>query len=455
MELSSRRIADFALGLSFGDLGDGVVEAVERRALDALGCAVGAFAGEPCQALRDCFGDRTGTDRATLLGTDDAVSVEYAALVNATMARYLDFNDCYTNRYGGGHPSDHIPALLSVAEARGASGSDLVAAIAVAYEIQCRGLATGAVYRHGLDAQSVWGAYSATAAAGKLMGLSADELVDAIGICGASTNGLLVARRGDVSMWKGVAMPHVVHSAVEACQMAEHGVTGPERLFEGSGGVFEVLTDGPVDLPLGEDGYEVTRTSIKPHAGCYHALPAVTGLFELFDEYGLAADDISAVEVGTYETAYGTCATDEKWARDLTRETADHSLPYVLAVAALEGDVRPEHYRERWLESDAVHDLMERISVDVEAGLTARRGELTGATPTTVRVATGSETVETTVDYPLGHPERPLSDDAVVAKARTLLEPYLSPSRADEVVERALSLSEQPTVDGLVDATVV
>lgn len=454
MGLSSRKIAEFALDTSLDDFGDELVREAELRVLDSVGCAVGAFAGDTGKALRDCFGDRTGGAEATILGTDDAVSVEHAAFVNAAMVRYLDFNDCYTNRHGGGHPSDHVPGLLAVAEARGASGRELLEAVVVAYEIQCRGLASGVVYRHDFDAQSVWGAYSATAAVGKLMGLSVERLVDAIGICGASSNGLLIARRGDVSMWKGAAMPYVVHAAVEACQMADHGVTGPERLFDGSGGVFEVVSRGEFDLPLATDGYELSRTAIKPYAGCYHALPAVTGLLELFEDHGLTVGDVEAIEVDVYDTAGRTCATPEKWGRELTRETADHSLPYMIAVAAIERTIRPEHYDSEWLESDAVHDLMERISVETDPDLTARRERHDGSTPTRVRVVADGA-YETTVDYPLGHPERPLSEDAVADKARSLVAPYLSDGQADELVRRCLALREEPSVDPLISTTVV
>ena len=454
MGLSSRELADFALDTSTDDFDDELVRQAELRVLDSMGCAVGAFAGDSSKALRECFGDRRGGREATILGSDDSVSVEHAAFVNAAMVRYLDFNDCYTNRHGGGHPSDHVPGLLAVAEAHGASGRELLEAVVVAYEIQCRGLASGVVYRHDFDAQSVWGAYSATAAVGKLMGLSVAELVDAIGICGASSNGLLIARRGDVSMWKGAAMPYVVHGAVEACQMAEHGVTGPERLFDGSGGVFEVVSRGEFDLPLAADGYELSRTAIKPYAGCYHALPAVTGLLELFEAHDIAVGDVAEIEVGVYETATRTCATPEKWDRELTRETADHSLPYMLAVAALEGDIRPEHYDREWLTSDAVHGVMDRIAVETDPDLTARREGREGSTPTRVRVVADA-TYETTVDYPLGHPERPMSEDAVADKARSLVAPYLSDGQTDELVRRCLALSGESSVEPLVSAAVV
>jgi 2-methylcitrate dehydratase len=443
MSLSSRKLAEFALDTSVDDFDDDVVAQTELRVLDSLGCVLGALDSPPSETLRTCYGDRTGGPSATVLGTGESLSVEYAALVNSTMVRYLDFNDCYVNGYGGSHPSDHIPALVSVAEAVDASGRELIEAIVVAYEIQCRGMATGAVYEHDFDAQAVWGSYSATAAVGKLMGLSVDELVDALGICGASHNGLLIARRGDVSMWKGAAVPYAIHGAVQACQMAESGMTGPEKLFEGPGGVFEVVSRDDVDLPLAEDGYEITRTNIKPYAGCYHALPAVTGILELLERNGVSAADLDAVELDVYETAYRTCATEEKWGREMTRETADHSLPYVVAVAALEGDLRPEHYSPEWLASDEVHDLVERISVTVDDDLTARRRRGDGLTPTRVRLVAGGETVETVVEYPLGHYERPLTDDEVETKVRTLVEPHLTDEWADRLVGGCRTLRDQ------------
>jgi 2-methylcitrate dehydratase len=189
-----------------------------RFVLESLACSVGAYAAEPGKRLRSAYGDRRAGTEATLLGTDRTVAPEYAALVNGTMVRYLDYNDCYLSGDSVCHPSDHIPGLLAVAESEGADGTDLLAAIVLAYEVECRGVDTGVVWDSGFD-YVTWGTMSTAAAVGRLMGLDRATIRDAIGIAVTSGNALLAARLGDVRMWKGVPHPYVTHGAIQACQM--------------------------------------------------------------------------------------------------------------------------------------------------------------------------------------------------------------------------------------------
>lgn len=457
MDVSSRRLAEYATGLTVEDLPDEVVQRTQRLVLDSISCAIGAYTSQPSKILRDLYKDRaTGGDRATVFGSGDRIEVEYAALINSTMGRYLDFNDCYVGSYGGGHPSDHVPALLSVAEAEGATGADLIEAIVVAYDIQCRGIETGAVYRQGFDYQAVWAAHSAAAAVGKLMGLSEGELVDAIGITGTAQNGLLIARRGAVSMWKAVAVPYVLHSAIQACSMARGGLTGPADLFDGRGGVFDAVTRGEVTFPpFGPDDHRVMQTNIKPYVGCYQALSAVSGTIDVVSEHDIDPGDVESVSVRTYDSCIDSCAGAEKWDPDLSRGSADHSLPYMLAVAIMDRDLGVRQYEDDRLRNPRVHDLMQRVGVEADEGLNTRKEQNTGMMPTIVEIETAGRTYETTVEYPPGHYERPLTDAEHDEKIDSLLGTFLGDEQVAVTKTKCASLPELDQVDDVVQNLVI
>jgi 2-methylcitrate dehydratase len=447
MQLSSDLLAEYAREVSFESLPDEVVEQTERLVLDSLGCCVGAYTSEPSKALRETYADRTAPagERATVLGTDREIAVEYAALINGAMVRYLDYNDCYISGSSVCHPSDHIPGLLAVAEAEGRTGEELIEAIVVAYEIQSAGIDTGAIWDNGFD-YVTWGTYSAAAAAGTLMGLTHDQLVDAIGIAGTSGNGLLVSRLGDVSMWKGVAMPYVVHSAVQACEMARNGLTGPTAVFEGEGGFFETVAQGEVTVEEwgGRDGapYRITRTNFKPYACGYFMQAPITAVLDLVEAHDIAPGEIESIEIEEFEQAVQVLASPEKWSTDLNRETADHSIPYSVAVGILDGEVTPRQYAPDRLSDPQVHDLMETVSVSEATDITQRRAENPGLIPARARVTTGDGTHETEIDYPNGHWKQPMSDAELAAKFDSLAEGLLSESQAAGVREWCHSLHE-------------
>lgn len=457
MQLSSTDLAEYAVSLSYDDLDEAVVDQAKKLTLDALACGVNAYPSPPSKVLRSTYAGRTppeGRSGATVMGADTVAPVEYAALINSTMVRYLDFNDCYTTGSSACHPSDHIPALVSVAEAEGATGRDLIEAIVLAYEMQCRGVDTGAAWNNGFD-YVTWGAYSSAVAAGKLMGLSADELVDAIGIAGASSNGLLVARLGEVSHWKGVAQPYATHNAIQACQMARNGLTGPERVFEGDGGFCDAVARGEevsFEALGGRDGdFRILETSFKAYACGYFTHPSITAVTDVVTDHDIAPEDVEAIDVRTFEHAIQVYASGpEKWATDLNRETADHSLPYNVSVAVLDGEVTPRQYEPDRLTDERVHDMMAKVTAEEDPELTEYRRRNPRHVPAVASVTADGRTYETRVDYPVGHPERPMSLDEVETKARGLLDDLLTEGQIESLIDQCDGLDEAASVDDLV-----
>jgi len=459
MELSSGLIADYALDLEYGDIPDEAVTKAKRLVLDSVGCCLGGYASEPSKVVREVYETPVDAGRgATVVGSGTTVPTEYAALINSLMVRYLDYNDTYISEGRACHPSDHIPALLAVAEADEASGSRALTAIVLAYELEGAGLDTGALWDEGFD-YVTWGIYSCTAAVGKLMGLDREELVSAIGIAGSASNALGIARRGDVTMWKGAAHSYVNHNAVQACQMARAGMTGPTDLFEGEAGVFEAMAGERIEAPpLGgrENGsFRVSETHVKPFACGYYMQSAITALFEVVEGSDLSPGDVAAIEVETFERAAEILASPEKWSKDLTRETADHSIPYTLAVGLLDGDVSPRQYRPERLRDERVHAIMDRVSVEVDPELTDYARSHPREVPMMVRVRTDDETLESRVNYPLGHAENPMTDKQIEAKMADMAMEYLSPGQVEAAVDTCYSLDELERVDPLLNELVV
>lgn len=459
MEFTSGTIADYALSLSADEPSTAAVEAAKRLTLDSVGCCLGAYTSPPSKHLRAAYGsvrdgDSGRGEAATVFGAGTTTRPEYAALINGAMVRYLDYNDALVSEGRACHPSDHIPALISVAEAEGATGEELIEAIVVAYEIEGAGLDTGVMWEHGCD-YVTWGAFSTVAAAGRLMGLDREELVNALGIAGASNLTLSVARKGAVSMWKGVAHSYVSHGAVQACQMAREGMTGPERVFEGPGGLFEVAADRllTVDELGGRDGapYRITRAHVKPFPCGYYMQPMITGVRDLVAEHDIDPDAIEAIEIETFEQAATILGGEEKWSTDLTRESADHSIPYTAAIAVFHGDVTPEHYGRAYRTDPEVHRLMRLVTVAESAEMNADARAEPNSTPSIVRIRTADATHERRVDYAPGHAENPLSREELLGKFRSMAEPLLTAAAIDEVIAFCDDVPERSDVGALVE----
>jgi 2-methylcitrate dehydratase len=456
MSSLSSELAAYVERISFEDFDDEVLDITSDLLFDTIGCSIGAFTSPPAKALRAEYAGHRGNTAATIVGTETDVPVEYAGLINGTMARYLDYNDCYMATGGACHPSDHIMPLLSVAQDEGATGAELVEAIVVAYEIECLGLDQAPVRANGFD-YAAWGPYSSVAAVGTLLGLSTDEFVDAFGIVGASNVPLYVTRRGDVSMWKGVAHPYVTHNAIQACQMARSGITGPRLVFEGDWGFQAVVSDSDLDFsgsPTGDE-YRILETGIKFFATGYYIHSPLTGALELVAEHDIDPDDIDAIHVDIFERAYGALATPEKWGRDQTRETADHSIPYSVAVGIVDGEVTPRQFEPDRLRGSDVHAVMEKLTVDEDPELTAYRRDHPRHMPSRTTITVNGTEYESRVDAPLGHPDRPGTDEQLDAKFAALCRGLLSDDQQQEVADYSRSVAELDTVDPIVQALVI
>jgi 2-methylcitrate dehydratase len=227
-----QQLARFVDAARYSRLGGEAVEQLKIRALDTLGVAIGALDAAPLIAIRKLTDSLGGNSAATLIG-GDATAPDRAAFYNITLSRYLDFMDSYLAPGETCHPSDNIGAVLAASESVGASGKDFLTAVAVAYQVQTRLSDVAPVRARGFD-HTVQDAYAVAASVAKALGLTVEQIANAIAISGTANNALRVTRTGNLSNWKGLAYPEVGKEGTFAALLAGAGITGPEQVFKGN-----------------------------------------------------------------------------------------------------------------------------------------------------------------------------------------------------------------------------
>jgi len=359
----AEQLAAFVSRVSFQDLSPAAVEQLKIRVLDALGCAIGAVEGEPVRLILAQVEEFGGAPLCTLIG-GGRTAPDRAGLYNGALVRYLDFNDSYLAPGETCHPSDNLSAVLAAAEYADRDGRALLTALAVAYQVQCRLSDVAPVRARGFD-HTTQGSYAVAAGVSKALGLDTNRTANAIAICGTAFNALRVTRTGPLSHWKGLAYPNTAAGCTQATFLSMRGITGPPLVFEGNKGFMEVIA-GPFELDWrGEDLERVTRTIVKQFNAEVHSQATLEGVLELRREYGIQPRDVERIEIETFDVAHNIIGGGEEGDKTIvrTKEEADHSLPYMVAVALLDGQVLPEQYLPERIRGEDVQSLLRKVAV--------------------------------------------------------------------------------------------
>jgi 2-methylcitrate dehydratase len=429
---------------------------VGRRLLDAIGVAVAGFDEAAATAARTLALEERRQDGAVVWGSGERAPADIAAFANATAVRCLDFNDTYLSREPL-HPSDAIPPLLCLAEVERRSGADLVAAVALAYEVGVRLCDAATLRGHGWDHVNHLAVAIACASA-TLLGLDEDRTRHAMALTVVPHAAMRETRAGELSMWKGAAAAEAGRNAVFAARLAAAGMTGPALPFEGEMGYVRQLLGGELDAaalgPIAEIAppRAILETYVKQWPVEYHAQSAVDAALQLRAELGeLSAERIRSVHIETFDASYQIIARDpEKWV-PTTRETADHSLQYIVAAALLDGDVTLRTFEEsRFRDPVTLALLRDRVTVEESPELS--RGYPDGIpNRVSVRTVDGADLTRE-VRYPRGHARRPMTDEEISAKFRSNVEGRWKPDLTDRVEALVRGLPDAPTVDALAEA---
>ncbi|RMH03490.1 MAG: MmgE/PrpD family protein [Nitrospirae bacterium] len=443
------RLARYAHTLSFEHLPYPVVHEVKRRLLDSFACAFGAWDAEPCTIVRRIAQSVQLKQGATVWGTSQKTLPDLATFANGTLVRFLDFNDTYLSKEPA-HPSDNLAAVLAAGETIGASGQKIIEAAALAYEIHCRLCDAAALRPRGWD-HVTYGAFSSALAVAKVLGLQEAQMLQAINLAGVANVALRQTRVGHLSMWKACAFANAARNGVFAAYLAREGMIGPSPIFEGEKG-FMALVSGSFDLPQlggeflppsGQVPFKILDTYIKAYPVEYHAQTAVEAALavrsDMIQTEGPGViSRIQEIEIGSYDVAIEIIGRDpEKW-HPTTRETADHSFPYCVAVALLDGQVTVDSFNHQHLQDPLLQQLMQKIRVVAQPELTDRYPQ---ELPTRLRVwTTSGKEYHKEVTFPRGHPRNPLSDQEIEAKFCALAAQWLNRSRIDQVIRSTWNL---------------
>ena len=450
-------LSAYACGLTYEELGPAVVEQVKCTLVDTMGCAIGGYGSEPAEIARSLAIGVHGGMPSRVLGTAYNTTPDLAAFANGVAVRYLDCNDSYFSP-GGGHPSDMIPAVLAVADPLESDGPAVITAIALAYEVFCRLSDEVVAGDLGWD-QGIFSVIGAVCGAARVMGLSREQTGNAISLAISPHLPLGVTRTGELSMWKGCAAASASRSAVFAAQLASKGMSGPGEPFEGRRGLWEQAVDHSVevpDFPLGytrgnDDPFRITRTIFKAYPSQIHTQAPIGLALQLREK--VPADRIRSIHIDTYQVAASTASSEpEKW-DPKTRETADHSIPWLVASALLHGPVAPDSFGDERIASQALRDVMSHMTLTEEPDFTARypgeyncRITLTGSDGNTYTAQTS---------WPRGHGSNPMTDAEVEAKFRNFAGVALSSGQCDRALETIWGLDQLPNLDPVFDSLVI
>jgi len=440
-------MARFALSLRYEAIPEPAVRMAKQLLLDSMGCALGAARLKDIQLSYDYVQQLGGKKQASIIWYGDRTNMPNAALMNSLMIRAMDYNDIYWKQ-DPCHPSDIIPAALAPAEYRSVSGKELLTAVVLAYELEMRlCLAADPGIREVGWHHASLTQFVSPLVAGRILGLSEDQMVSAVGIAGSShfTVGGVVA--GHLTNMKNAADPMATEAGVRAAMLAATGYSGPQEVFEGKESLFEVLSkvtwnrNAFIDR-LGEE-FLITQCSFKafPTEALTHQ--PITAALEIMRENKIDFREVKEIIVET-TTRGADILSDQSKYHPTTKETADHSLPYCIAVAIAKGNVLPSDFEEKALQDQSVLELLAKIKVIANPEIDAI---FPGVKRAIVTITTkDGRTFKKQEDFARGEPKRPLSEQELIDKFHANARVALSKRQRGELIQATLTIDQYNNV---------
>lgn len=358
-----QKLARFVQTKKYSDLSEDAIRELKIRLLDSIGCALAAQKGAPIKMLRQQIEDFGGNPLVSLIG-GGKTAPDRAAFFNSALVRYLDYNDSYLAKKETCHPSDNIGSILVASQYANRDGKDFLTALAIAYQVQCRLSDVAPVRDKGFD-HTIQGAYGNAAGVAYALGLSEEQTANAIAISATAYNALRVTRTGNLSHWKGLAFPSTSWTSTHSAFLAKYGITGPEEVFEGNKGFMDSIA-GSFEIDWARENLEkVTRTIIKKFNAEIHSQATLEGVQELMQQNKINPEEIEKIVLNTFDVAFNIIGGGEEGGKKniRTKEEADHSLPYMIAVLILDGHVLPEQYLPARIQQEDVQQLLQKVEV--------------------------------------------------------------------------------------------
>ncbi len=456
----ARKISDYALGFDYNNLPQEVVHAAKRALLDTVGCAIGGYSSDASRIFQSLVVELGVSAESTIIGSGVKTNCLNATLANGIMVRYLDYMDQISipvgHWYGYTHPSEVIPAVLASAERQHSSGAEVLAAIVLGYELSARFCeATTTIVpmsKKGWNSDSL-GAYVVPAVAGKLLGLNAEQIENAIGIsgCHGMILGILDTAAEEYSMTKNMRFPFVARDGVLAALLAQKGFTGPTTVLEGEDGFIHSVMGGDFDVEKFTNFggmFRILNTEFKAWAACGTIQGHLNATLNLIREHNIKPEDIAQIRIqaGTRSVQH-TGDPVKRYPKN--KETADHSAYYVTAIAILERELGPEQYSPEKFADPKVKQLTDIVSLEINTDLD--RFGRAGITEITTKQ--GAK-YSCRVDYPKGHPRNPITDEGLRGKFRSLAAKFMDKGQTEHVIDAISSLEEIHDISQLMELLV-
>lgn len=436
------RLAEWAAGLRYEDLTPDAVDAAKRFLYDSIGCALGGYRQEDCELMLHHMQDMGGNPHCTCIGTGYRTSAVNASLFNALAIRAMDYNDIYW-KADPCHPSDILSGPLAICEWKRLSGKELIVATVIAYEMEMRLCEFGqpGIRERGWHHATLT-AFAAPIAVGRALGLSATQIQHAVGISASHSATLGAVTAGKLTMMKNTVDPMATQAGVTAALLAEKGYTGPEHVLDGKEGLMhclgpdwktDLLTDG-----LGRD-YRIAKCGMKafPIEALSHS--PVTALLRLVNAHDIRPDQVQEIRVETIARAADILSDPAKY-RPASKETADHSLPYCLAVALADRQVTPLQFTAQRIADPALHPLMDTVKAVANEEFEKLFPEIQPSR-VTVTLKDGRSFAER-VDVPKGDFRDPMTVEEIRVKFEALAAGAFDKARCDAIREAVMNLEQ-------------
>jgi 2-methylcitrate dehydratase len=422
-------LARWSTDLDYGEIPSHVLERLKLHLIDAIGCGLGGADGPPSRASRVVASELAPTGPCSLIGARSKTSVDLATFANSVAIRYLDYCDVYLG-VEVTPPAANLPAILALAEAQRADGTQCLLGAAVLYESLLRLCSSGSLHERGWDTVT-FGAIASALASAKMLGLDLIRTRHALSIATVHSPALLQTRVGELSMWKGAASAYAARNGVFAAYLARAGMTGPSEVFEGQRGFRRQVLD---NFALSAMEWRTPEVLIKRFPAQVFTQAAIEAAILLHAQAQFGVADIDGVTVHTFARAIAGAANgDDRWAPE-TRETADHSLPFVVASALLDGELTSAQFAQEKVMAPTTRELMRLVHVVEEPAMTASFPNETPAR-VEIRLRDGRQFSEE-VRVPLGHPKRPMDRLDLSKKFRSLATSVVGEAKADRILNR-------------------
>lgn len=452
-----QQMAAFTYGLEYGELPDDVRRAARRHLADSVACTLGASRMDAVNAVRSYALERGGSQDATLIGSARKAPAALAALVNGTAVRYLDANDIVARSgdHDSGHFSDALPALLALAERHARSGAELLTCIVATYELQGALSESFQFMKRGYHAltQAPW---ALPIVAARLIGAPVEVAPHAAALSGST--GMVfntwLKPTSHIPMIKGVSVGLACQRAVESADLAAAGVTAPQDALETVFSRLAPLSDAPADLSRYEllgQRWLMTRQTIKSYPAQIYTQAAIEATLALYAR-GVRAPDVRRLTLSGHSGVCAGVQGSDAAFTPASREAADHSAPFVMAMALLRGKMTLREYENApWLSED-VRDVMRRIKLVVDPQRERafiQEGAL--GVELAAHLADGS-VLSAEVSQPKGHPDAPLTNGELLAKMRWLIEDVAPGGTAERILDLCMRLETAQDVRALIAA---